>query len=95
MKQIHMITIVLAALLAGAHAFATGGGAQTAPREQDKKQIMNSQKGLEERNNNASVIIGTGRGTPSDGYGTTEKDIRPQGKKVNEDYSDTDLEEKD
>lgn len=54
----------------------------------------NSQQEMERRNNNASVIIGTGSGTASDGYGTTTKDTRPQGKR-NADYSDLDLKKKD
>lgn len=73
---------------------ATGGGPQ-AGRELEKRKMMNSQQEMEERHNNASVIIGTGGGTATDGYGTTEKDIRPQGKKRNADYSDTDLNTKD
>lgn len=75
-------------------ALATGGGPE-AGREQERRKRMNSQQEMEKRHNNASVIIGTGSGTATDGYGTTDKDIRPQGKKRNADYSDTDLNTKD
>lgn len=69
---------------------ATGGGAQSKNTTETKK-TMNSQHEMEERHNNASVIMGTGMGTAYDGKGMTEKDARPQGKKVNKDYSDKDL----
>ena len=48
--------------------------------EPKKAKTMNSEQEMEKRHNNASVIIGTGHGTSTDGYGTTEKDTRPQGK---------------
>lgn len=74
---------------------ATGGGPQASREAEkqmtDRKDTMNSEKRMEERHNNASVIIGTGKGTASDGTGTSDKDIRPQGKGHNKDYSDTDL----
>ena len=76
------------------NAFATGGGPEASQRIETRDK-MKSQKGLEERRNNASVIIGTGSGTASDGYGTTDKDTRPQGKKHNADYSDTDVKTND
>lgn len=77
-------------------AHATGGGVQTS-LESEKRKHMNGQRRLEERDNNASVIMGTGSnpGTASDGHGTTEKDIRPQGTKRNSDYQDLDLKSDD
>lgn len=82
MKPIEMITLVLAFCLAGAHAFAV--------TEKEKKDYPNAEKRLGEPPGNASVLIGTGKGT-----GTPQKDTRPKGKRVNEDYSDTDVKDKD
>jgi hypothetical protein len=69
---------------------ATGGGAQS-NRPAMEKDTKNSEGRMEERQNNSSVLMGSGSGIDSAGKDTSARDMRPQGKDHNNAYSDTDL----